>query len=373
MFAGLDNNNTFYETFEKAVQRGLLYHLFFWVVFYLFLVIADGNADLGEKLIKHGIRLIFFIVVVNINIYYLFPRLLKKDRLYTYLFTLVLMCFIVTPLEVIMHYMIHTYKRAPFDAVFTLRNNAAYFLNIFFVAFSSSIYQIINDWMVHQRERKDLHRQNLKSELRFLKNQINPHFFFNTLNSLYALTLKKSDKAPEIVLKLSDMMRYMLYESNERTISLQQEIVFIRSYLELEQIRHGENFKMSIDIIGDPQGHKIAPLLFIPFLENSFKHGLDHELKSGYINIILKINETDIVLQVVNGVPGHSLKPNYSDKKVGGIGLTNVRRRLNILYPNRFNLKTEHQGAKYKVTLSLKGTRSKKLNKHNTKSVNYTS
>jgi len=358
MFTALDNDHSFYGTIENAVQKGFLYHLFFWVVFYFFLVIADNSGNpLAVKMLSLAIRFVFFIIVVSFNIYYLFPRLLKKDRLYTYLLSLIIISLIATPLEVVIHYLALSYNKVPFESVFTWQTNAAYFLGIFFIAFSSSIYQIINDWMEHQRERKDLQRQNLKSELRFLKNQINPHFFFNTLNSLYALTLKKSDKAPEIVLKLSDMMRYMLYESNERTISLEQEINYIKSYLDLEQIRHGENFKMNINIHGDPNGHKIAPLLFIPFLENSFKHGIDHELKSGYVDIDLDITSTDVQLKVVNSLPRESLLPIPGKKKSGGIGLSNVRRRLNILYPNRYVLHTEAESDKYKVQLNLNSTK----------------
>jgi len=207
--------------------------------------------------------------------------------------------------------------------------------------------------MEHQRERMDLQRQNLTSELKYLKTQINPHFFFNTLNSLYALTLKKSDKAPEIVLKLSDMMRYMLYESNERMLSLSQEINYIENYLELEKLRHDDHFKMELEITGDPAGHKIAPLLFIPFLENSFKHGIDHQLKSGYVNINLDIQEKSLHLKVANSLPDQEIPNAPKEKKVGGIGLTNVRRRLNILYPQRHKLEISQSNEEFLVTLDL--------------------
>ena len=207
--------------------------------------------------------------------------------------------------------------------------------------------------MEHQRERADLQRQNLASELKFLKTQINPHFFFNTLNSLYALTLKKSDRAPEIVLKLSEMMRYMLYESNERMIPLTQEIKYIENYLELERLRHGDNFKMEMTIEGNPTGHQIAPLLFIPFMENSFKHGIDHQLKSGYVDIILNIKDRGLNLKVINSTPGDTGLPQPQKKKSGGIGLTNVRRRLKILYPNKHKLEVKKGETEFEVILDL--------------------
>jgi LytS/YehU family sensor histidine kinase len=266
----------------------------------------------------------------------------------------------ITPLEVVLHFFLFREDESSFNDVFTLRNNSIFFLGSFFIAFSSSIYKIMSDWMNQQRERIDLQRQTLRSELKYLKTQINPHFFFNTLNSLYALTLKKSDKAPEIVLKLSDMMRYMLYESNERSIDLSQELNYVKNYLELERVRHGDNFRIDLEITGDPQGHKIAPLLFIPFLENSFKHGLDHELRSGFVKIIIHIDSDSLELMVENSKPKQiSLPP--AAKKVGGIGLSNVRRRLNILYPGRYALNVNDQDEIFQIDLRLNGTKTRTI------------
>lgn len=210
--------------------------------------------------------------------------------------------------------------------------------------------------MAHQRERTELQKQNLRSELKFLKTQINPHFFFNTLNSLYALTLKKSDKAPEIVLKLSEMMRYMLYESNERMIDLTQEINYINNYLELERLRHGDNFQIEFNQTGDAVGHEIAPLMFIPFIENSFKHGIDHELKAGYVKIDLSVKENSLDLSVRNSKPSsiHDIK---APKKAGGIGLVNVKRRLKILYPAKHALSIDQSNHEYRVHMNLQNTR----------------
>ena len=354
MFITLDNNQKFYELFERGVQKGLLYHIFFWVVFFFFLVIVDHDGtDLAAEMINKALRVIFYVIIVYTNLNYLFPTFLKSNRLFTYLMLLILLVIIATPIEVLLHYLVANITHSSFSEYFTLENNSKVFLGSFFIGFSSSIYKIINDWMEHQRERMDLQRQNLTSELKYLKTQINPHFFFNTLNSLYALTLKKSDKAPEIVLKLSDMMRYMLYESNERIISLNQEIKYIQNYIELEKIRHGENIKINIEITGDTKGHKIAPLLFIPFLENCFKHGIDAELKKGYVNINIDIKQNILSFQVVNSVPNLDEGPK-SKPKVGGIGLTNVRRRLNILYPKRHRLETKKTSNEFIVRLELK-------------------
>ena len=357
MFITLDNNQKFYELFERSVQNGLLYHIFFWVVFFFFLVIVGHTegASLGMEMANKSIRIIFYVIIVYTNLNYLFPKFLKTNKLFTYLAFLVLLVVIATPIEVLLHYLFLESSNS-FDEVFTLESNSKVFLGSFFVGFSSSIYKIISDWMEHQRERIDLQRQNLTSELKYLKTQINPHFFFNTLNSLYALTLKKSDKAPEIVLKLSEMMRYMLYESNERLIELNQEINYIKNYLELEKLRHGEHIKVDLQINGDPTGLKIAPLLFIPFLENCFKHGIDHEINSGYVSILINIKDVELDLKVRNSYPSER-KDQLSNNKVGGIGLTNVRRRLNILYPKRHKLEINKTDSEFIVTVNLQLTK----------------
>ena len=354
MFITLDNDHRFYELLERGVQKGLLYHIFFWVIFFLFMVInRPEDMSLGENMIRQSLRVLFYIIVVYVNLYYLFPNYLKVNKLLPYMVTLILLVAIATPIEVLLHYLLFAKAGVSLSEEFTVSRNSTVFLGTFFIGFSSSIYMIINDWMEHQRERIDLQRQNLTSELKYLKTQINPHFFFNTLNSIYALTLKKSDKAPEVVLKLSEMMRYMLYESNERLIPLAQEINYIQNYLELERLRHGDNFNMDMEIKGEPEGLQIAPLLFIPFLENTFKHGIDHQLNSGYVKIKLDIGQQKLHLNVINSLPTTEVIPAKDGKKSGGIGLTNVRRRLNILYPKKHQLNINKTDTEYIVDLDL--------------------
>ncbi len=225
------------------------------------------------------------------------------------------------------------------------------FILTFFVASSSSIYKIINDWFTHQREKADLRAQTLRSELKYLKSQVNPHFLFNTLNSLYALTLKKSDLAPEIVLRLSEMMRYMLYECNEREVQLDKEINYIKNYLELEKLRHGDKFEISFESSGDSNGLKIAPLMFMPFIENSFKHGLNSQIQSGYVNINMNIAEEQVQLVVDNSNP--PVMPAMKKRKSGGVGLVNIKRRLQLIYPNQHNLDIEKTPNSFHVSLDI--------------------
>ena len=216
---------------------------------------------------------------------------------------------------------------------------------------SSTVVKIISDWVKHQRERTELQTQTMQSELRFLKSQINPHFLFNTLNNLYALTLKKSDKAPEIVIKLSEMMRYMLYECNEKRVPLSKEVNYIQNYLDLEALRQGKDVEINFEVYGNVGNQMIAPLMFIPFLENSFKHGLNHHINQGYVDIRLDVETADVRLRIENSKPDSVPLPEHP--RSGGIGLVNVRRRLNILYPEQYELNIENEPNSYAVDLKL--------------------
>jgi LytS/YehU family sensor histidine kinase len=208
------------------------------------------------------------------------------------------------------------------------------------------------DWWRYQNEKQVLLTQTIQSELRFLKSQINPHFLFNTLNNLYALTLKKSDKAPEIVLKLSEIMRYMLYECNERRVLLSREIQYINNYLDLERLRQPEGATITFDVEGSVSDQTVAPLLFVPFLENSFKHGLNHTVNGGgFVKLRLSAGPDTLLFTIENSKV--DMFPGNQHSRSGGIGLVNVRQRLEMLYPGQHELSIENAPDRYIVSLRL--------------------
>ena len=218
------------------------------------------------------------------------------------------------------------------------------------VIFAASI-KIILHWYQDQQLNQQLAREKLEAELKFLKAQIHPHFLFNTLNNLYALTLKKSDQAPEVVLKISELLNYMLYESNEQEVSLKKEVELIENYIELEKIRYGQKLSINFNIRGVLDGIRIAPLLLLPFVENSFKHGVSKKLNNKWVNINLKLEDKTMLLSVENSKSNDcALKEqDYTE----GIGLKNVNRRLDLLYNGRYNLKTEDAGDTFLVNLEI--------------------
>jgi two-component system, LytTR family, sensor kinase len=194
-----------------------------------------------------------------------------------------------------------------------------------------------------------LQRDNLTLELNALKAQINPHFLFNTLNNIYSLALRKSDKAPDIVLKLSDMMRYVLYECNSGPVPVEKEIQFVSNYIELERIRHGSQASINYSLTGNPEESRIEPLLLIPIVENCFKHGINAQMKSGFVDIQLNVFKGKLQLEVANSVPLNG--SSFHDK--GGIGLDNVKKRLELIYPDKHKLEITALPQSYKVDLEL--------------------
>jgi LytS/YehU family sensor histidine kinase len=197
-----------------------------------------------------------------------------------------------------------------------------------------------------------IEQQKLEAELKTLKGQLNPHFLFNSLNNIYSLALIKSDKVPELILKLSDLMRHIIYESKENYIPLEKELEFVNNFIELQRIRTSDKTKIKYDITGIIPSAKIAPLLFEPFIDNAFKHGLPGTDNSDFINITFNFEDRETLV--------FKLENNYEEmfvqKKINsGIGLKNVRQRLKLLYqPNEYKLDIHKKDHIYRVILELK-------------------
>lgn len=214
----------------------------------------------------------------------------------------------------------------------------------------STITETVQSWQKNLRAREELENQKLESELSFLKAQINPHFFFNTLNNIYALTQIDNEKAGAAVHKLSRMMRYVLYDTLQDKVMLRQEVAFLEDYVELMKLRLTHKVDLDFDVSTPISDVQVAPMLFLPFVENAFKHGTS-ATEASTIRINIKQLPGEIHLYVSNTL--------FSDKKPGldesnGIGLTNTRRRLDILYPGSYDLKVDENAAEKRFTVYLK-------------------
>lgn len=338
----------------SILSQRLVYHSLFWLFFLVLLIAVDlltsSPQSFWFSLSNQIINVAIYASVIYFNLFYLIPNYLEQKRFLTYFGLFILVVLTVTPLKVVIFYF--KFSGIPEAQALLVNEVNYYFLPTFFLTASSTLFKIVIDWLRHLREVQELETQTMQSELRFLKSQINPHFLFNTLNNLYALTLKKSDLAPEIVLKLSEMMRYMLYECNERQVSLSKEVNYLQNYLDLEALRQGKNVEILFEVHGEVGDKKIAPLMFIPFLENSFKHGLSHHINKGYVNIRLDVEEDSVHLYIENSKPDSLPHQNHS-RKSGGIGLVNVRRRLDLLYPGKYDLRIQDAPKNYGVHLTI--------------------
>ena len=338
----------------QLVSNRWFYHTLFWLVVWLGVAWVETKVTplpFADNLWSTLVNILVFPGLVYFNFLYLIPEYLNRKKFTTYFGLLVLTVLIITPLRAFLLYF--NFTDSPVAQQEVLRNLNYFFIPSFLVAGTSTLFKIVSDWVKHQRDLQELETQTMQSELRFLKSQINPHFLFNTLNNLYALTLKKDEKAPEIVVKLSEMMRYMLYECNEKRVSLRKEINYLRNYLDLERLRQNRAVEINFAVDGAVGNQEIAPLLFIPFLENSFKHGLNHTIKEGFVNIFLQVDAERVHFFIENSKAPAMPRPLTAGKRSGGIGLVNVRRRLDILYPDRYTLDIEEQPDAYAVNLEV--------------------
>jgi two-component system, LytTR family, sensor kinase len=193
---------------------------------------------------------------------------------------------------------------------------------------------------------ENLKIEKITMELAYLKSQINPHFLFNTMNNLYGLALSEPEKTPDIILKISEMMRYMLYESNEEKVPLRREIEYLNSYIELEKIRFEGDTFVNFTIEGNINQYQIAPLLLISFVENIFKHGNTQDAHEP-VEINLKIDNKQLIFRQINKILVRE------KDKMGGVGMKNVKRRLSLLYPNKHQLTVKTENGMYESELIL--------------------
>lgn len=223
------------------------------------------------------------------------------------------------------------------DVIAHLTHNFLRFAVVFFIALLLKINE----------QYKKTKKEKTEAELAYLKTQINPHFLFNTLNTIYSLAVERSAETAQAVVKLSGMMRYVLKETTKEYIPLEAELEYIDSYIDLQKDRFDDTIRLSYTVSGDPTGKRIAPLLLIPFIENAFKHGINPEADS-VVNVCIDIKQDELKMIVTNNVV-----PVQGDEPKSGIGIENTRGRLAMLYPAAHRLSVTEQNGIFIVELSL--------------------
>lgn len=327
-------------------------HLLYWVAYVFLFTILWGLQDLDFKksFILELINLPLKIVLVYFCLEVLMPEYLFKRKFFLFFLFLFLTLILIALLQrvvdntIVLHYFFTDWER------FSVLNLPLIIVTIFkmgIVLVLPSLIKTMNYSTAIEKKHQQLENEKLQAELVVLKNQVHPHFLFNTLNSLYSLVLKKSDIAQDVILKFSSLLRYILYETNQTTVSLSKELIFIKSYLDLEKIRFGKFLQVNWKESGNYTNSKIAPMILLHFIENSVKHSSSADAVAT-IEVSINVENNLLKMQVRN-----SKSPNPVNLQTGGIGLNNVKKRLDILYANNYALTIDDQAEYYLINLTI--------------------
>lgn len=349
-----------YINFNRKTER-ILSHLVFWIASYFFFVVFYGRTSRDYQTTIIFVSFLFPLAIANTYflIYYLIPQFLLKERKALFFLLLAYLIIITGWLSELIslfifiniaNYQIDSTAPITFDSISLIIG--LYFVNLVAVA----IKQVKRAFFM-QQENTNLEQKKLETELKLkeaelklLRAQIHPHFLFNTLNNLYGLALEKSDLAPDLVLRISDLLDYMLYKCSQPLVELKNELIHLQNYIRIEQIRYGSKLKLEFKIQGDPDALEIAPMLLLPFVENAFKHGTSKQANNPFVKISAKIQDEKLFFRIENSKTNDSEKEeNYTQ----GIGLKNVRKRLDLLYPEKYKLEISNRETTFIVDFEI--------------------
>lgn len=342
--------------FNKKAQ----FHLLFWVLITIYYTSARWPYEYDKFFLfeKTIITVFIHLGIAYVTMFLLVPKLLYRKRKLLFGISFLLLVYIAFSLfeGIRIYYLVVKYPevfklrpplifRDRITGVFSFLNNISSYV-------FPTIILMVFEYYRHQKEIYRLREQKKTTELEVLKNQLNPHFLFNTLNNLYILALDKSDEVPEIIDKLSDILDYILFRCDDKFVLIENEIDLLNNYISLEQLRYGKRLAVSFEYDKNETA-KIAPLLLLTFLENAFKHGVSQEIKKATIKIKLKIVKEDIHFYIENTKP-LSINGEIIKQERQSIGLKNIKTQLTLLYPKSHSLKINDEEQKFSINLNLK-------------------
>lgn len=335
-------------------------HLFFWAFLIALPILLGPNTNSNNpEEIRRSYFWIFYMTsftVINIPFFYLntevlLPKLLRAKGVIIYLLTLIgAIVFMLWVHEELFRWVYahffpgnHTGGGARRGGLMRM-----IFQLLFYAAIGTS-YRLISDRMKEDEQVKEQENERLKSELSFLRSQISPHFMFNVLNSVVSLSRRKPEMVEPVVVKLSELMRYMIYETNDSIVPILKELTYLESYIDLQKIRFGDDIRIDFTHEIGPKSSSIEPMLLIPFVENAFKHGVGF-IENPTIEIELKDSAKELTFHVANK---KGAVINEKKDESSGIGLANVKRRLELLYPNNHSLIVKESDDTFEITLTI--------------------
>jgi len=286
-------------------------------------------------------------IVFYITALYLFPKYYKNGRKFFWI-SFLFISFLSTVLLVIDRTFIWQFRRGNnFDPPPLIMNYFKYFFGLGFTYFVSTSISLMEQTRQLKETEKILTKEKLETELKLLKAQINPHFIFNALNNIYSLTYMQSGNAPDSVLKLSEMLRYVFYDCNKDHVPLSSEIKYIENFTVFQQMKSDFAQNISIETDANVGNIKIAPMLFVPFIENAFKYSRIEEDKNAYVAIEIKQKKGNLFFKIENSIPLN--KPTSGSKT----GINNVKHRLKIIYPEKHEVNIREKNDNYRVELKI--------------------
>lgn len=344
--------NKLLNIFRKIARIRILQHALYWLVSFRILLemFSSSSEILKIDYIYTAVFLFTLIIPVYINLYLAIPMLLSKGRYLQFTVSFILLIIVFSAFNQL------TFNRL-IDYIFTDYYFISYFeffdIAKYFLVFLSlsSLLKLSKAWFeVTEAKQKlaETQRQKVENELLALKSQVNPHFMFNSLNSIYSLALKKSDHAPGAIVKLGDILRYVIYDAQEDQVTIGKELKLLKDYIDLQKIR-SHNAKIQLKVSGLDENQEIAPLLFLPLVENGFKHGIKGAL-SGWLHITFRQEGETLIFITENNV---GKTENIEKNNLTGIGIENVRRRLEISYPGKHEFFIFEEENNYHVELRI--------------------
>jgi two-component system, LytTR family, sensor kinase len=351
LFYGLETVYLFYHMQNRALLKYKIHHLFFWLLvsgIWYFLRYQDYESSAQAALVTF-IKVADLAILVYLTNYVLLPRLFYKKKYTWFVVAFLVMIVISSSLKMMLiGTVIHDVQ------MMTLSGNlkTRIYDNViphFFLVMAGAVVKLMFDYTKLQRQIAEIAKEKAEAELNFLKSQINPHFLFNSLNSVYFLIDKNNADARESLHKFSDMLRYQLYELKGNRIPVEKEVGYLKDYVDLQKLRRDDHYKVRFESTHRVQGFSIEPLLLVPFVENAFKHISHHPKRDNFVNLSLDRVNGHFIFKAENSKDGSK-----ANEKPGGIGLANVKRRLELLYPDRHTLEIHDGKDSYAVELKLK-------------------
>jgi len=345
---------------KRTAGSSILQHILFWVVaWYIMLKLFSNSSETSPiDYIYTSVFLVTVALAVYINLLVFIPLLLEKRKYGIYLLFVIFSTGIVAWLNMILFSDLIDYLLPGYYFISYYYYQAL--LTIFFsFIILTTLLELSKGWFRLAETRNELTRiekEHAQAELLTLKNQINPHFLFNSLNSLYSLVVTKSAGAPAYILELSGFLRYILYETSTEQVQLDKELQSISSYIEIQKLRKGQGASVTFEITGDSSGKMIAPLLFLPLVENAFKHGIPEENAETFVQIKADVSNNEVRFSVINSAAvinsvAISNSADLTEKPASGIGITNLKRRLQRLYPDSHTINIEHRENQFRALL----------------------